>query len=94
MLKKTAPDGNGNGPHVEKNGGADPPATPITPDTLHAAPRVAFYSNFGEVLTGRVGLEAGYATTILGRIAAYEGRTVTWDEMMKANKKMELNLKL
>jgi predicted dehydrogenase len=33
-------------------------------------------------------------TTILGRIAAYEERTVTWEEMMKANKKLELNLKL
>jgi len=33
-------------------------------------------------------------TTILGRTAAYEGRVVTWDEMIKANKKLELNLKL
>jgi len=33
-------------------------------------------------------------TTILGRTAAYEGRTVTWDEMIKANKKLDLNLKL
>ena len=28
-------------------------------------------------------------TAILGRIAAYEGRTVTWDEMMAANTKMD-----
>jgi len=33
-------------------------------------------------------------TTILGRIAAYENRTVSWDEMMKANAKVELNLSL
>jgi myo-inositol 2-dehydrogenase / D-chiro-inositol 1-dehydrogenase len=33
-------------------------------------------------------------TTILGRIAAYENRTVTWDDMIKANTKMELNLNL
>ncbi len=33
-------------------------------------------------------------TTILGRTAAYEGRTVTWDEMMKANTKLDIDLKL
>ena len=33
-------------------------------------------------------------TSILGRIAAYEGREVTWDEMIAANTKMEANLDL
>jgi len=33
-------------------------------------------------------------TCILGRIAAHENRTVTWDEMIKANKRMVANLKL
>ncbi len=33
-------------------------------------------------------------TTILGRMAAHENRTVTWDEMIKANKRMVVNLKL
>jgi predicted dehydrogenase len=32
-------------------------------------------------------------TTILGRTAAYKQREVTWDEMMKANEKMEVNLR-
>jgi len=31
-------------------------------------------------------------TTILGRTAAYAGRQVTWDEMLKANEKLELDL--
>ena len=29
---------------------------------------------------------------IMGRMAAYTGRTVTWDELMKSNKKLEANL--
>jgi len=33
-------------------------------------------------------------TTILGRTAAYENKTVTWDEMIRANKRMVANLKL
>jgi predicted dehydrogenase len=33
-------------------------------------------------------------TCILGRIAAYENRTVTWKEMIKANKRMQADLKL
>ena len=33
-------------------------------------------------------------TCILGRTAAYESRTVTWDEMMKANVRLEPNLRL
>ncbi len=33
-------------------------------------------------------------TCILGRIAAHENRTVTWDEMIKANKRMVADLKL
>ncbi len=32
-------------------------------------------------------------TTILGRMAAYQGREVTWDEMMKANEKFHFDLK-
>jgi hypothetical protein len=31
--------------------------------------------------------------TILGRIAAYEGHIVTWDEIMKSNQKLLANLK-
>lgn len=31
-------------------------------------------------------------TTILGRTAAYEGRVVTWEEMMKANARLEPDL--
>jgi predicted dehydrogenase len=33
-------------------------------------------------------------TAILGRTAAYHGRTVTWDEMLKLNEKLTANLKL
>jgi myo-inositol 2-dehydrogenase/D-chiro-inositol 1-dehydrogenase len=33
-------------------------------------------------------------TSILGRMAAYEGRTVTWDEMIATNQRLDLNLKL
>jgi hypothetical protein len=32
-------------------------------------------------------------TTILGRTAAYRRSEVTWDEMMKADEKLEPNLK-
>lgn len=32
-------------------------------------------------------------TTILGRMAAYQKREVTWDDMMKANEKLEFDLK-
>ena len=33
-------------------------------------------------------------TAVLGRIAAYEGRLVTWDEMIKANTKVDAKLNL
>lgn len=33
-------------------------------------------------------------TGVLGRIAAYEGRTVTWDEMMESKKAAKVELKL
>jgi myo-inositol 2-dehydrogenase / D-chiro-inositol 1-dehydrogenase len=33
-------------------------------------------------------------TAILGRMAAYNRTTVTWDEMMRSNEKLEANLKL
>ena len=33
-------------------------------------------------------------TAILGRMAAYQGREVTWDEMMRSNEKLEANLTL
>jgi len=33
-------------------------------------------------------------TSILGRIAAYEGRTVTWDEMIQANTRLDAHLNL
>lgn len=33
-------------------------------------------------------------TSILGRIAAYRGATVTWDQMMKENEKLETTLKI
>ena len=33
-------------------------------------------------------------TSILGRIAAYEGRPVTWDEMVQANTKLDAHLEL
>ncbi len=33
-------------------------------------------------------------TSVLGRMAAYRGRTVTWDEMMKENETLETTLKL
>jgi len=37
---------------------------------------------------------ASTLTAVLGRIAAYEGRTVTWDEMIKANTKLDAKLNL
>jgi len=33
-------------------------------------------------------------TAILGRMAAYQNREVTWDEMMKSNERLEASLKL
>ena len=33
-------------------------------------------------------------TAILGRMAAYQNRMVTWDEMMKSSERFEVNLKL
>jgi len=33
-------------------------------------------------------------TAILGRMAAYQQRLITWDEMMKSTDRMEANLKL
>ena len=33
-------------------------------------------------------------TGVLGRMAAYQGKAITWDEMMQANEKLEANLKL
>ena len=33
-------------------------------------------------------------TCILGRTAAYEGRMVTWDEIMKANARIDAKLEL
>jgi myo-inositol 2-dehydrogenase/D-chiro-inositol 1-dehydrogenase len=33
-------------------------------------------------------------TAILGRTAAYQGRVVTWDELMRSNEKWEANLRL
>jgi predicted dehydrogenase len=33
-------------------------------------------------------------TAVLGRMAAYSGREVTWDEMMKSNERLEVKLKL
>ena len=32
-------------------------------------------------------------TTVLGRLACYKGTAVTWDEMMKANEKLEFDTK-
>jgi len=37
---------------------------------------------------------ASTLTAILGRTAAYEGRTVTWDEMIKANAQLDAKLNL
>ena len=36
----------------------------------------------------------GAMTSILGRTAAYENRAVTWDEILKENKKLDAGLKL
>jgi myo-inositol 2-dehydrogenase/D-chiro-inositol 1-dehydrogenase len=33
-------------------------------------------------------------TAVLGRIAAYTGKTVTWDEMLKAGEKLDPKLNL
>jgi len=33
-------------------------------------------------------------TAVLGRMAAYQGRTVTWDEMMRRKEKLEADLRL
>jgi hypothetical protein len=33
-------------------------------------------------------------TAVLGRIAAYTGKTVTWDEMIKAGEKLDPKLNL
>jgi hypothetical protein len=32
-------------------------------------------------------------TSVLGRTAAYSGKVVTWDEMIRANAKLELDVK-
>jgi myo-inositol 2-dehydrogenase / D-chiro-inositol 1-dehydrogenase len=33
-------------------------------------------------------------TAILGRTAAYQNRTVTWEELLRSEEKFEANLKL
>jgi hypothetical protein len=33
-------------------------------------------------------------TAVLGRMAAYNERTVTWDEMLRSNEKLEADLRL
>jgi hypothetical protein len=55
--------------------------------TFHKSITTGDYSNPTVVPSVRSNL-----TTILGRTAAYRRATVTWDEMMKANEKLEANL--
>ena len=48
----------------------------------------------GDYSNGTVGPSVqSNLTTILGRTAAYQHREVTWDEMLKANEKLEFDLK-
>lgn len=42
---------------------------------------------------GEIAVESNL-TAILGRTAAYKGAPVTWDEMMRANEKLEANFRL
>jgi myo-inositol 2-dehydrogenase / D-chiro-inositol 1-dehydrogenase len=44
-------------------------------------------NNTGDAVTSTL-------TAILGRTAAYQGRTVTWDEMLQRNEKLSASLKL
>ena len=43
---------------------------------------------------GLAQIGSGSLTMVLGRTAAYENKTVTWDDMIRANKRMVANLKL
>ena len=56
----------------------------------------AFVNNLktGETFNnGKISTESTL-TGVLGRMAAYEGREVTWDEMMKSEERMEVDLRL
>ncbi len=56
----------------------------------------AFVNNLksGETFNnGKISTESTL-TGVLGRMAAYEGREVTWDEMMKSEEQMEVDLRL
>lgn len=48
----------------------------------------------GKLLNNTEDAVTSTLTSILGRTAAYQGRTVTWDEMLKLNEKLTANLKL
>ncbi|MCX6619955.1 MAG: hypothetical protein NTY38_02525 [Acidobacteria bacterium] len=48
----------------------------------------------GKVLNNAEQAVESNLTAILGRTAAYSGKEVTWDEMMRSNEKLEAQLKL
>jgi len=48
----------------------------------------------GRYLNNAASAAQSTLTAILGRMAAYQGRVVRWDEMMRRNEKLELDLKL
>ena len=55
----------------------------------------AFWQNVAEGKCANETVAPSVRTTlasVLGRIAAYEGRVVTWDEMMKANTRLDAKL--
>lgn len=48
----------------------------------------------GQLLNNTEDAVTSTLTAILGRTAAYQNRTVTWDEMLQRNEKLSANLKL
>lgn len=48
----------------------------------------------GKLLNNTGDAVSSTLTAILGRTAAYQGRTVTWDELLRSNEKLTANLKL
>jgi myo-inositol 2-dehydrogenase / D-chiro-inositol 1-dehydrogenase len=66
---------------------------------LHAAVGTKMKALVESIKTGKFDNQCEHGaettlTTILGRMAAYEGREVTWDKMMKSNEKWNLKMNL
>ena len=77
----------------------DNPFTGETEDNLQGAEETKVAEYFDCIQSGKFINQAAQGaestlTSILGRMAAYEGREVTWDEMMKSDQKFDVQIQL